>query len=128
MRYFEKFPEERNKWVEKWIASGNIWLIRSSLLIHMKRKEEVDFDYLFKTILQVCHTKEFFINKASGWALRQYAKFNPKEVLQFVEALHIPWKSISVLVSVSECLLNRQSNCSSAQIDMILPLNPMIAR
>lgn len=83
--YFKKFPEERNKKVDVWIASDNIWLIRSSLLFQLKYKDETDMDFLFKTILRVSHTKEFFINKAIGWMLRENAKRIPDVVSDFIE-------------------------------------------
>jgi 3-methyladenine DNA glycosylase AlkD len=31
-------------------------------------------------------SREFFIRKAQGWALRQYAKLEPREVKMFVES------------------------------------------
>lgn len=84
-RYFEKFPEERNKKVDEWIASGNTWLIRCSLLFQLKAKDKTDVPYLFETILRVSHTKEFFINKAIGWMLRELSKQDPDTVRDFIE-------------------------------------------
>lgn len=83
--YFKKFPEERNKKVDEWIVSNNTWLIRSALLFQLKYKDETDVVFLFKTILRVCHTKEFFINKAIGWMLRENAKRIPEIVSDFID-------------------------------------------
>jgi len=83
--YFKKFTEERNKKTDDWINSKNTWLIRSALLFQLKYKDETDEDFLFATILRVCDTKEFFINKAIGWMLRENAKRIPDSVSDFIE-------------------------------------------
>ena len=83
--YFEKFPEERNKKIDEWITSDNIWLKRSALLIHLKMKDKVDLPYMFETILRLNHTKEFFINKAIGWILREHSKKRKAEIQEFVD-------------------------------------------
>lgn len=84
-QYFKEFPAERNKKVEEWIASENIWLIRSAILFQLKYKKETDLAFLFNLILRVCHTKEFFINKSIGWILRENAKTNPRAITEFIE-------------------------------------------
>lgn len=83
--YFDKFPEERDAWIEYCIASDHIWLQRSALLVHLKQKEEVDFKCMFATILRLNHTKEFFLNKAIGWLLREYSKKHPQLIEDFIE-------------------------------------------
>lgn len=83
--YFDLYPEERIKKTKEWIKSGNIWLIRSAILIQLKTKEKTDFDLLFDIILKVNQTKEFFIDKAIGWVLRENAKHCESIVLQFIE-------------------------------------------
>lgn len=81
--YFIKFPEQREIYVKKWIASENIWLQRSALLFQLKYKNEVDTNFLSYSINSLLGSKEFFINKAIGWSLRQYGKFNPEWVIDF---------------------------------------------
>ena len=81
--YFEKFPEQIDKYVKKWLKSKNIWLQRSALLFQLKYKEALDVNLLSTTINSLLGTKEFFINKAIGWVLREYSKTNPKWVLEF---------------------------------------------
>jgi 3-methyladenine DNA glycosylase AlkD len=82
--YFMAFPGERQAKTSEWIKSGNTWLIRSALLFQLKYKAETDLDLLFQTILRVCHTKEFFINKAIGWILRENAKRVPSTIYHFI--------------------------------------------
>jgi 3-methyladenine DNA glycosylase AlkD len=80
--YLEKFPQHRQQIIDRWLASENIWLIRSCILFQLGYKERTDVAMLQDIISRTCHTKEFFINKAIGWALREYAKQNPEEVIE----------------------------------------------
>ena len=76
--------ELRDTWVEKWMQSGNMWLQRTCIIFQLKYAQQVDFDLLKSVILELKSTNEFFIQKAIGWSLRQYAKFNPIAVKEFV--------------------------------------------
>ena len=58
----------------KWMESDNIWLNRISIIFQLKYKEKTDTKFLEKAILTNANTDEFFINKAIGWALREYSK------------------------------------------------------
>ncbi len=83
--YFKRFPYQRNVIVEKWLHSNNIWLQRSSILFQLKYKKDLDTDYLSYIINSLLGSKEFFINKAIGWILRDYSRINPNWVLAFCE-------------------------------------------
>lgn len=83
--YFKKFPKQGAFYVEKWLDSGNIWLQRSALLFQLKYKEDLDTELLSETINSLLESKEFFINKAIGWVLREYSRTNPKWVVEFSE-------------------------------------------
>lgn len=83
--YFKKYPNNRLKLSRSWIRSGNIWLQRSTLLFQLKYKTQLDIDFLEETIISLNGTKEFFINKAIGWVLREYSRTNAPWVLKFVE-------------------------------------------
>lgn len=82
--YLKKFPEERKTCVNKWINSENIWLVRSSILFQLKYKDKTDLRFAFEVIHRTCNTKEFFINKAIGWLLRENAKRVPDLIETFV--------------------------------------------
>ena len=82
---FKKYPELREPYVTKWVASGNIWLQRTAILFQLNYKEEVDKALLTYVIRSSLGSKEFFINKAIGWMLRNYSRVNPEWVLDFVE-------------------------------------------
>jgi 3-methyladenine DNA glycosylase AlkD len=88
--HFQRFPEVREKYLAKWRASDNFWLRRTAILFQLNYKKETDFDLLCEIIRENLDSKEFFINKAIGWSLRQYARVDPKAVTKFVKstALH----------------------------------------
>ena len=82
--YFKIFPEQKDKYVQKWLKSNNIWLQRSALIFQLKYKKDLDTELLSSTINALLGSNEFFINKAIGWILREFSKTNPKWVLEFV--------------------------------------------
>ncbi len=69
----------------EWSLSDNMWTNRAAILHQLKFKQQTDTDLLFKIIKQHTDSKEFFIQKAIGWALREYAKTDPDRVKSFVE-------------------------------------------
>lgn len=83
---FKRFPKVRAKYLKNWRKSDNFWLRRTTLLFQLGYKEETDFDLLCELIKENLGSNEFFINKAIGWALRQYAWTNPGAVKKFVKA------------------------------------------
>ena len=82
--YFKTFPNQKEKYVTKWLKSNNIWLQRSALLFQLKYKNKIDTVLLSSTINSLLNSKEFFINKAIGWVLREYSRTNPNWVIEFV--------------------------------------------
>lgn len=87
--YFKQFPNQIDSVIEKWRHSNNMWLNRTCLIFQLKYKDEVDFELLKDLILQYQHVKEFFIQKAIGWSLRQYSKYNPEAVREFITNLEL---------------------------------------
>ena len=69
----------------EWAKSANMWTNRASILHQLKYKNETNEELLFATINRHAASKEFFIQKAIGWVLREYAKTSPEIVRQFVE-------------------------------------------
>ncbi|MDQ3143095.1 MAG: DNA alkylation repair protein [Bacteroidota bacterium] len=69
----------------KFISSNNFWYQRSALILQLFYKEKTNFDLMGALILERCSSKEFFVQKAMGWALRQYSKTNPEAVTNFIE-------------------------------------------
>jgi 3-methyladenine DNA glycosylase AlkD len=81
----QTFPQSAQKYLKKWRKSDNFWLRRTTLLFQLGYKNETDFDLLCELINENLGSDEFFINKAIGWSLRQYAHTNPAPVKKFVK-------------------------------------------
>jgi 3-methyladenine DNA glycosylase AlkD len=84
--HFKRFPEVREATLAKWRRSENFWLRRSCILFQLNYKKDTDFPLLCAIIHENLSSKEFFINKAIGWALRQYARVDAEAVRNFVES------------------------------------------
>ena len=80
-----KYPEMKDETILNWSKSENIWLKRVSILFQLRYKENTDREFLTRVILENSRTDEFFINKAIGWALREYSKTNREWVRDFIE-------------------------------------------
>ncbi|MEH7074545.1 DNA alkylation repair protein [Neobacillus drentensis] len=81
----EKFPEVAAETIDGWAMNDNLWLRRAALLFQLKYKEKTREELLYKYIQQNAQSREFFIQKAIGWALREYSKTNPESVKRFIE-------------------------------------------
>lgn len=82
--YLKKNPGQIDTWIDRWMESENMWLQRVCLLFQLKYGGNTDNELLFSLCKQLSGHQDFFIRKAIGWALRQYSKTNPAEVIVFV--------------------------------------------
>ena len=69
----------------EWSKDSNIWLKRVAILYQLSLKEKVDKQILERILVGNLGDSEFFINKAIGWALRDYSKYNPEWVREFIK-------------------------------------------
>lgn len=69
-----------------WARGGDMWKARSAILCQLHAKAETDVNFLYACIEPSLGSKEFFLRKAIGWALRQYARTDPEEVRRYVAA------------------------------------------
>ena len=69
----------------EWSKDSNMWLKRVAILYQLSLKEKVDEIILDKILVNNLGDSEFFINKAVGWALRDYSKYNPEWVREFIK-------------------------------------------
>jgi 3-methyladenine DNA glycosylase AlkD len=72
--------------MDEWSVEDNMWLARTAILHQLTYKKETDAARLFGYCLARADHPDFFIRKAIGWALREYAKSEPAAVRQFVIA------------------------------------------
>ena len=70
--------------MDAWIEDDNIWLARTAILYQLSYKDLTDAERLFGYVDRRAGDTEFFIRKALGWALRQYARTDPDAVRTFV--------------------------------------------
>lgn len=70
--------------MREWVDDADMWLRRTALICQLGHKGETDADLLFDFCRRRASEKEFFIRKAIGWALREYAKTEPDAVRSFV--------------------------------------------
>lgn len=69
-----------------WASDDDMWKRRSAILSQIKAKADTDLDFLYACIEPSLDSKQFFLRKAIGWALRQYAWTDPAEVKRYVAA------------------------------------------
>ena len=80
----QKHPAAMKKTMLAWSRDDDLWKRRSSILCQLRFKEKTDLPLLYACIEPSIERKEFFLRKAIGWALRQYARTDPREVLRYV--------------------------------------------
>lgn len=83
--YFKQFPHQSIPISQRWIDSKNIWLQRLAIIFQLFHKTKTDVSLLFNNILYLVYSKEFFIQKGIGWALREYSKYDAARVCTFIE-------------------------------------------
>lgn len=78
-----KHPELRAE-MDLWSEDPDFWVRRTALLHQLGYRQKTDEKRLFAYALKNAADSEFFIRKAIGWALREYAKTRPENVRSFV--------------------------------------------
>ena len=74
--------------IERWIKSPDKWLVRAAIQHQRGRRTETDVDYVLELCARYADSREFFITKAVGWALRDIASFNKPAVRDYLK--HYP--------------------------------------
>lgn len=72
-------------YMDQALTHENFWMRRIALLHQLGWREKTDSTRLYSYCLKLAHEKEFFIQKAIGWALRDYARHAPEQVRQFTQ-------------------------------------------
>ena len=79
-----KHPLEMSAILRQWAVCADIWKRRSAILAQLSFKSDTDLKLLYDCIRPSLGASEFFLRKGIGWALRQYARTDPAEVVRFV--------------------------------------------
>ena len=69
-----------------WATDLDMWVRRSAIICQLQHKADTDLDLLTAIIEANQEDSEFFIRKAIGWALRDYARTDSDWVRAFVQA------------------------------------------
>lgn len=80
----------------KWSNDDNIWIKRTAIEHQLNLKDKTDCELLEKIIVNCFGTDEFFINKAIGWALREYSKTNPTWAKNFIDKYKNQMNNLSI--------------------------------
>jgi 3-methyladenine DNA glycosylase AlkD len=79
-----EYPGPMRRKMLAWSKSADMWKRRTSILCQLGFKEETDLELLYACIETSLESKEFFLRKAIGWALRQYAWTDAEEIREYV--------------------------------------------
>jgi 3-methyladenine DNA glycosylase AlkD len=79
-------PGPMKRAMREWAAGADMWKRRSAIICQLNAKAATDLDLLEAAIAPSLGSKEFFLRKAIGWALRQYARSDPDWVAHYVAA------------------------------------------
>ncbi|MEI5010512.1 DNA alkylation repair protein [Streptomyces sp. PmtA] len=72
--------------MDRWIEDDDLWIARTALLHQLRHKDATDAERLFRYCLRQSGHPDFFVRKAIGWSLREYAKTDPDAVRGFVDS------------------------------------------
>jgi 3-methyladenine DNA glycosylase AlkD len=70
--------------VRGWATHDDLWLRRTAVLSQLRHKGDTDLDLLTHAIDHNAADRSFWLRKAIGWALREYARTDPTWVRAFV--------------------------------------------
>jgi 3-methyladenine DNA glycosylase AlkD len=82
----EAEPAAMKRTMREWAHGDDMWKRRSAILCQLNAKAATDLPFLYACIAPSIASKEFFLRKAIGWALRQYARTDAAEVARYVRA------------------------------------------
>jgi 3-methyladenine DNA glycosylase AlkD len=80
----QNHPTPMRRKMLSWSKSDDLWKRRSSIICQLGFKQATDLELLYACIEPSLESREFFLQKAIGWALRQYAWTDAAEVKRYV--------------------------------------------
>lgn len=79
-----------------WSKDDDFWVRRVAIEHQLLRKDKMNVELLNAILENNLGNSEFFINKAIGWALRDYSKTNPDWVKNFISKHHTEMATLSI--------------------------------
>ncbi|MBN7827174.1 DNA alkylation repair protein [Bowmanella dokdonensis] len=99
-------PTDSAAWMDAWVSHHSFWVRRAAMLHQLGWRGQTDFGLLCIYAEQLADEQEFFIRKAIGWALRDYAKWAPKVVQEYLQNNRVRFSGLTVR-EASKHLTNR---------------------
>lgn len=84
-----RYPKQMRPLMRRWSRDPNLWKRRVSIICQLRFKRDTDLDLLYSNIEPNLADKDFFIRKAIGWALREYAYTAPEAVRAFLDRVEL---------------------------------------
>lgn len=84
--FLKKYPEILEETVLRFSQHENMWINRAAIICQLTYRERTRTDLLVASIEPHCTSKEFFLQKAIGWSLRQYARTDAQWVMDYVSS------------------------------------------
>lgn len=81
-----EYPVQTRPILLRWSTSRDLWKRRAAIICQVGSKQATDPTFLADCIRPALGAREFFLRKAIGWALRQYARTAPRWVAEYVHA------------------------------------------
>jgi 3-methyladenine DNA glycosylase AlkD len=78
------YPAPMRRMMLSWSRSSDMWKRRTAIICQLGFKTDTDLELLYACIEPSLDSREFFLRKAIGWALRQYAWTDGAEVKRYV--------------------------------------------
>jgi 3-methyladenine DNA glycosylase AlkD len=97
------FPGPMKRLMREWSRSDNIWKRRTSILCQLRARKSTDLKLLYDCIEPSLGEKEFFLCKAIGWALREYAWSDADEVIHYVKEKGVQLSPLSKKEALRNC-------------------------
>lgn len=83
--WFLQTQTDPRPFAARWRDSDQLWFQRVSIIFQLAYRDKTDWQLMQDMMIPLIPHQDFFIKKAIGWALRQYARTAPQQVLDFVE-------------------------------------------
>ncbi|MDP9861126.1 MULTISPECIES: DNA alkylation repair protein [Streptosporangium] len=83
------FPDTMRPLMLEWAHGDDLWKRRTAILCQNRFRSATDTGLLYACIAPSLSDIDFFARKAIGWALREYAKIDPDEVVRYVDHMGI---------------------------------------
>jgi 3-methyladenine DNA glycosylase AlkD len=91
-----KSPQQVWPILDAWITDDDMWIRRTAMLAQNRAGDDTDVERLFDYALTLAAEDEFFIRKAVGWALREYADVDADAVTDFLEAHRADFSNLTL--------------------------------